>query len=39
MGIDRSFLIDTNILIELEDDKPVSADFAEMLRRANEKRR
>jgi ribosomal protein S18 acetylase RimI-like enzyme len=32
----RSILIDTNIVIHLEDDKPIKAEFAEMMRRCQE---
>jgi ribosomal protein S18 acetylase RimI-like enzyme len=31
-----SFLTDTNVIIQLEDDKPVNADFSEMVRRCHE---
>jgi ribosomal protein S18 acetylase RimI-like enzyme len=36
MANSRSFLIDTNILIQLEDDRPVQKEFAEMMRRSHE---
>ncbi|HEY1976003.1 MAG TPA: GNAT family N-acetyltransferase [Candidatus Baltobacteraceae bacterium] len=36
MAQGRSFLIDTNVIIQLEDDKPVQAKFSEMVRRAQE---
>ena len=32
----RSFLIDTNIIIQLEDPKPVQVEFSEMVRRCQE---
>ena len=36
MARSRSFLIDTNVVIQLEDDKPVQAEFSEMMRRCQE---
>ncbi len=36
MAHGRSFLIDTNIIIKLEDNSPVQAEFSEMVRRCNE---
>lgn len=36
MAHGRSFLIDTNIIIQLEDHKPVQAEFSQMMRRAQQ---
>ena len=36
MAQGRSFLTDTNIIIQLEDHKPVQAEFSEMVRRCQE---
>jgi ribosomal protein S18 acetylase RimI-like enzyme/rRNA-processing protein FCF1 len=36
MAQGRSFLIDTNIIIQLEDHKPVQREFSEMMRRCHE---
>jgi ribosomal protein S18 acetylase RimI-like enzyme len=36
MAHGRSFLVDTNIIIQLEDYKPVQREFAEMVRRCHE---
>ena len=36
MAQGRSFLTDTNIIIQLEDDRPVQAEFSEMVRRCYE---